>query len=126
MFLTNKEIYNAYEQMTLAYNDNSKYFPAKINFIIQKNKKALSELAKTIEESKQNIAKQHGTQDSTDVEVYHIPPELINQVNKELQDLMDVGYEVPIIKISLEELKNLEFTANQMEAIMFMIDESQV
>ena len=126
MLLTNKEIYNAYEQITLAYNDNSKYFPAKINFIIQKNKKILSELARTIEESKQNIAKQYGTEDDKDTDVYNIPPELIDKVNKELEDLMYLSYEVPIVQISLEEIEKLEFTSNQMEAIMFMIDESQV
>lgn len=123
MRLNNKEIYDIYEKLQLSFDNNSRYFPVKINFFIQKNKKVLKELCDIIDVSKQSIAQQYGVMDSEDVNLFHIKPENIEIAQKELNDLMNIEHDLNIMMISLKDIENLEFTPNQMEAIMFMIDE---
>lgn len=123
MILTNQQIYDFTEQIKQAFNDNSKYFPSKINFPIQKNKKLLMEAVGTIDKVKQSIAKQYGVQDLEDANLYHIKAEYIDQAQKELDDLMALEQDLNCTLISFKDIENLEFTSNQMEAIMFMIDE---
>lgn len=51
----NKEIIKIYESLNNAFSDN-KYFSAKINFYISKNKNIFASLVDEIEEERLNIA----------------------------------------------------------------------
>ena len=48
MILKNKDIIKYYEELSASFKDNTKYLPAKISFIIQKNIKMLKELSEEI------------------------------------------------------------------------------
>lgn len=123
MKLNNQQILEHYECLHFAFNDNKKYFPAKINYIIQKNIQNLKKLSKEIEIVKNNIVKHYGIQSEEDENLYTIPTEKRKTAQKELDDLLDFQQEINVFKIRLEDIEDLEFTSNQMEAIMFMIDE---
>ena len=71
---------------------------------------------------RQAIGAQYGiiTEDGS----FSIPPENVNAANKELEDLGNIIQEVPIQMIKFSEIdENIQLTPNQMEAIMFMIEE---
>lgn len=123
MLIKNVKIIQCFELLKENFNNNSKYLPAKIAFIIQKNIKVLKELSQEIYTLRDNIIKHYGAQDINDLESFIIPDEYKEIAQKELDDLIEMEQEVPILKLKFSDIENLEFTMNQMEAIMFMIEE---
>jgi hypothetical protein len=123
MTLTNNEIYIYAKNLIEAFNDKDQKLPIKINFYLQKNKNILIELAGAIEIARIEIAKNYGTLD-TESQQYIVPPEKIEEVNKELTDLLSLEQEVQIYMINIDNLSDdISLTTAQMEAIMFMIEQ---
>lgn len=123
MILKNKDIIEYYEELSASFKDNTKYLPAKISFIIQKNIKMLKELSEEIYSARNNIIQNYGIQDEEDKDSFIIPKEFQEITQKELDDLIEMEQEVNILMLKFSDIENLEFTMNQMEAIMFMIEE---
>lgn len=123
MVLKNQDIIEYYEELSISFKDNSKYLPAKISFIIQKNIKALKILSEEIYSARNNIIQHYGIQDEEDKESFIIPNEYKEITQKELDELIEMEQEVNILKLKFSDIENLEFTMNQMEALMFMIEE---
>lgn len=124
MKLNNRDIFNYYQKLESAFNVDNKYFPAKINFYIQKNKNILYNLSLLIEQTKNSIAQQYGLyQEESDS--YFIPFEQRSIAQQELSDLMNIEQEVNILQLTFNDIEQLEFTPNQMEAILFMIKEDE-
>lgn len=119
MKLTNGEIYNINSILMDVFKeeDNTHYFSAKINFLIQKNKKNITDAAFAVEKVRLEIINKYKTENNT------IPQDKIEEVNKELNDLLTIEQEVHIYKIPFEDLENIEFTSAQANALMFMIDD---
>ena len=123
MTLTNNEIYLYAKNLVEAFNDKDQKLPIKINFYLQKNKNTLIELASSIEVARMEIAKNYGNLDA-ESQQYVIPPEKIEEVNKELMDLLSLEQEVQIYMINIDNLSDdIALTTAQMEAIMFMIEQ---
>lgn len=123
MKLANKQIYDISKKLLESFNDNTKYFPAKVNFTIQRNKKNLLDIVETIEQVRLAIAAQYGSRDPENPDVFNIAPENMDIAQRELDDLTNTEQEVNITMLSLKDIENVEFTSNQMDAILFMIDE---
>ena len=123
MRLTNEQIYKNCEQLLKSFNDNTKYFPGKITFIIQRNKKTLLDICKTIDEVRASIAANYGEPDPENPGSYIIPAETRALAQIELNDLSAAAQEVNIIMLDYKDIENVEFTPNQMDAILFMINE---
>lgn len=123
MTLTNNEIYIYAKNLAEAFDDKDQKLPIKINFYLQKNKNTLIELATAIEAARIEIAKNYGTLD-TEARQYIIPPEKMDEVNKELIDLLTLEQEVQIYTINIDNLSDdIALTTAQMEALMFMIEQ---
>lgn len=121
MLLKNSEIYEITEGLLEHFNDASQRLPVKINFFLQRNKKTLIDLAREIESSRVFIAETYGEKSGEDGN-YRIPADKMEQAQKELSDLFNLEQEVPIQVIRIEDIDpNLEFSAAQMEALLFMI-----
>lgn len=122
MTLTNNEIYVYAKNLTEAFSDKNQKLPIKINFYLQKNKALLTELAMGIDMERLSIASSCGELD-LESQQYVIPPEKVEEVSKELNDLLSLTQEVQIYTIKIDDLDdNLSLTTSQMEAIMFMIE----
>lgn len=121
--LTNEEIYLINKQLNEVFENSGQYLPAKVNFYIQKNKKKIAELAQEIEESRAKIVINFGELSEEDEGKYFIPNEKMGDFQKELNDLLDIEQEIEIKIISIEDIENLHFTFQQMESLMFMIEE---
>ena len=122
MQLTNNFIYNKSLLLNSLFNNNEQYIPIKLNFIIRKNIQTLYNHLDEINAGRMAIGEQYGiiTEDGS----FSIPPERVNAANKELEDLGNIVQEVPIQMIKFSEIdENIQLTPNQMEAIMFMIEE---
>lgn len=123
MKLTNNEIYTYANNLAQAFDDKDQKLPIKISFYLQKNKNTLIQLAQDIEQSRMNIAQSHGTLDENNQQ-YVIPPEEMEIVAKELNDLFALEQEVQIYTINIDSFSDdLTITTAQMEAIMFMIEQ---
>lgn len=123
MKLTNTQIYNYANNLFGAFDDREQKLPIKISFYLQKNKNTLLQLAQDIETSRIEIAKTYGTLDE-ETSQYIIPPEKMEDANKELNDLFSLEQDVQIYTINIDNLSDdITITTAQMEAIMFMIEQ---
>lgn len=122
MKMTNAEIYSLSNALNVAFNDEERYFPAKLNFFIQKNKNVLAQLKEEIESVRLNIILQYGNINESEG-TYSVEPDKIKIVNQELADLLNISIEVPICTLKISEFDGLEFTPKQMQALLFMIEE---
>ena len=119
--LTNEEIYLINQKLNNSFEQSNQYLPARINFYIQKNKKIIADLASVIEEARNAIILEFGSPDEEGRVT--ISQDKIPEANKEIYDLFSIKQEMNIDLISLESIENYSFTMDQMEALMFMIEE---
>lgn len=124
MKLKNQEIYNIALKISNIFNSSCFIeLPIKINFYFSKNKKLLLELGKEIEDMKSNILLQYGEYNK-ETEQYIIQPDNIYQAQKELDDLFNLEQEINIYKVNIEDFpKDLKLTPDEMDALMFMIED---
>lgn len=125
MKLTNLQIYTLAQVYNESFADFNEYLPVRINFFLQKNKNTLMNLAQDIDNARMEIIKRYGTLNEAG-DAYSVPPESMDVANKELADLFSIEQEVKINKISLSAFDEIKLTTDQVQAIMFMIDEEQV
>lgn len=123
--LTNGNIYTYITKLTENFDKNDHSYPAKVNFCILQNKKTLTSLASAIEDSRIEIIKKYG--ELTDVESgqYTVPTNKIEEANKELQDLFNISQDVQLLMLHIEDFGTCEMTLDQMDALMFMIEEEK-
>lgn len=121
--LTNAEIYTYTTGLLNILSNSDRYFSAKINFILQKNKNTLLQYAQEIENSRMEIIKKFGTPTEGE-EKYEIPEDKVEEVNKELLDLLSISQEVQVLTFPLKDIEELAFTPTEMENLMFMIEEA--
>lgn len=119
--MKNKEVYNLSNNFHNAFDKDDKYRPAKVMYIIYKNIKKLDEIVNDLEQFRLNVINNYADIHSDDT--YSIEPEKCTLANKELEDLLEMDQQIDIIKLSLQDIEDLEFTPQQMEALMFMIEE---
>jgi hypothetical protein len=122
MKLTHENIYTYSLQLQNAFKDDSQRLPVKINFYLQKNKKALMDIAMEIEEERMNILRAYGTFD--DEGGVTIASDKVTEASREMSDLLALERDVDIYTIPFANLpEELNLTTAQMEALMFMIEE---
>lgn len=124
MKLTNTQIYIYAQNLHKAFNDLAQILPVKINFYIQKNKNLLKELATEIENSRKDIIYKYGVLDE-ETETYIIKDlESKKKAAQEVNDLLEIEQEVNLYMIPFDQFDgNLSLTVEQMDAILFMIQE---
>lgn len=122
MKLTNQEIYEKATEITVAFSNETKYIPVKLNFAIQKNLSVLSKLKEEIENNRIKIASEYGKLNSEGTQ-FIIEKENREKVEQELNDLFTMEQEIDIRTCSLSQIEGIDLTMEQMQAIMFMITE---
>jgi hypothetical protein len=120
--LTNNEIYNLATVLGEAFKDENLYLPIKVNFYLQKNITTLTDLAKTIEESRMAIAQHYGEKNE-DGTGFQIPTDKIEEASRELEDLFNLEQSVKIYTVSLEAFDEVKLSTKQMQAILFMVED---
>lgn len=123
--MSNRNIYSIGLKLDSFFNSETlktKYLPAKINFLIQKNKQELFKICNQLEKVREDVIRKYGEVDETN-STFTLPNEVTKQVNNELDELLDLTQKINISMIKLSDLEGLEFTLEQMDALMFMIEE---
>lgn len=121
MKLTNLQIINYTQALTSAFTDPKLYLPVRINFNIQKNAQTLTTLAKEIEESRIQILTHYGETSSDGM--IKVPENNQEEAVKEIQDLFSIEQDVNILMININSFGDLSLSLEQMNAIMFMVEE---
>ena len=122
--LTNNQIYNYTDSFIKNFSQRDIKFPVKVNFYLLKNQNTLLSLAQEIEQERINIAQEYGILNE-ETQQYEVPPEKIQEAKKKLDDLFNLTQEVKIYKVKLEDFGNIELTPDQMEALLFMIEDEE-
>ena len=122
MILTNNQIFKYAQDMINFLQDKTIYIPAKTNFYIQKNIKTLQSASADIDEARIKIAEHYGTYNQKD-NIYIVEPSNIDQASKEMDELFALSQDLDIKPIKLSELDGINFTTQQMQTLMFMIEE---
>ena len=123
MILTNKEIANTYP-ILFELKNGGKAFPVKVSYAIARNLKTLKSIAEDIDPLRLSILEKYGTLQE-DNNSYLIPPENKDIVIKELEDLDSVENDIKIYTIKLEQLDGYDLSVEEMEALDFMLEDSE-
>ena len=118
--MNNGMIYQYALILNEALNDNDLQMPVAVLFSIEKNKQTLMAVAQDVEKYRMDIIKKYGEEVDGN---YNVPQDKIEIANKELQDLFSIEQEVNIYKFNIEDLGDIKLTSNQMNAILFMIED---
>lgn len=119
--LTNQQIYSIATQLKQSFTDSTLRLPAKVNFMLQKNMVTLYNLAAEIEKARYDILAFYGS--VAEDGMITIPPEEQEEAQKELFELFDVEQEVNIMTTTIESFGETQLSLQQMEVLMFMIEE---
>lgn len=122
--LTNSQIYNYAAELMNNFSDKDLKLPVKINFYLQKNQLELLTLAQDIEQQRMDIIQEYGGLDE-ETQNYIIPNDKIQETTKKINELFDLTQDVKIYKVKLEDFGDIDFTPNQMKALLFMIEEEE-
>ena len=118
--MNNGMIYQYALTLNEALNNNDLQMPVAVIFSIEKNKQTLMTVAQDVEKYRMDIIKKYGEEVDGN---YNVPQDKIEIANKELQDLFSIEQEVNIYKFNIEDLGDIKLTSNQMDAILFMIED---
>lgn len=119
----NLEIY-AYAEALMENIKADLNLPVKVGFYIQKNMKKITELAQEIEKSRLEIFDKYGERDEENNQ-YTFEMSVQEDVQRELNDLFELTQEVKINMLELDWFEGIDFTAEQISAISFMINEDE-
>lgn len=122
--LTNNEIYNYANSLMEYFSDSEVKLPIKVNFYLQKNKNALTTLAQDIEQERINIIQEYGKLDE-ETQQFSIPQEKMAEASEKINDLFNLTQDVNLYKVNLDSFGDMELTANQMQALLFMIEDNE-
>ena len=121
--MTNLEIYAYADALMNAFKEEIT-LPVKVNFYLQKNMTRMIEAGKEIEKTRMEIIQKYGTptEDGQNIEV---SADMVETVNKELEDLFALEQEIKVNEISLEAFDGIDLTSAQVGAIAFMIKDEE-
>lgn len=122
MIFTNQEISESATKILVAFSNEIKYIPIKLNFAIQKNLYTLLTFKEKIEKKQMEIASKYGELNSEGTQ-FVIKSENKEKAEQELKDLFAMKQDIDIKTCSLSQVKDIKLTMEQMQAIMFMITE---
>lgn len=121
MKLTNGFVFQYTEELVgEILSDTEIKFPAKVNYIIQRNYQTLLSIAQAILKERINICETYSTGKEGDSYLFE-DKEKMEKANQELIDLMSVEQEVNILKFDIDSLGDVMLTNKQMDLLIFMI-----
>lgn len=118
--MLNKDIVTMYRGLTSLASDLETKLPAKVSFAIVRNIKLLTPIVEDIDFARQSVAATYGVEVESG---YSIPEQQIDTVNQELTAIAETEVDVPIVKVKMSDIENLNISVGIAEALEFMIEE---
>lgn len=98
--------------------------PAKQAYNIKKTMKSIQEKLKDVLETRNEIIKKYGIEkEDGSVEIPAEDVEAKKKFIEEYQQIINLEEDVDVRQLSIDELENIELTANEIETIDFLISE---
>ena len=120
--MTNLEIFNIANSLLENFSDANMELPVKVNFYFQKNMTNIVSMAQDIDKARMAIFTKYGKLDEENNQ-YKFEPDVVETVNKELQDLFELEQEVKINTLKLDWFDGVNLTTQQVAALAYMIEE---
>lgn len=122
MKLTNGYILTYTEALVEEILSNERLkFPAKVNYIIQRNYKKLLEIAQDVANERIKICEEYATSKENDTYRFEDKDKLL-KANEELTGLMSVEQDVNILTFDIDIIGDMMLNNKQMELLMLMIN----
>jgi hypothetical protein len=125
MLLQNSFIFEYTKLLDSVVADETLRFPARVNFIIQKNLNTFATLFGEINKQRMLTCEMYSTGVSEAGNFLFEDKEKRIQAENELSDLLNDTQEVTIKKFPLSAIEHLNLTSKQMEVLMFMIEDEE-
>jgi hypothetical protein len=90
----------------------------KLGYVMAKNKEKLRQEATIIYGLRRDIIMEHGKVEGKDIVV---PNEYVDEVNKKVNDLMDIENDVEIILAPIDAFEDLELNMEDIEGLTRMV-----
>lgn len=119
----NRDIITMYQGLSQLASNEGMRLPARVSFAVVRNLKMLIPIIEDIEMARQSIAETYGTLDVDNPTQYRIPENNRDTVNQELDAIMETEVDVPLVKIKMTEIEDLNISIAMAEALMFMVEE---
>jgi hypothetical protein len=119
----NRDIVTMYQGLSQLASNEGMRLPARVSFAVVRNLKMLIPIIEDIDMARQSIAETYGTLDVNNPTQYRIPENNRDTVNQELDAIMETEVDVPLVKIKMTEIEDLNISIAMAEALMFMVEE---
>ena len=119
----NRDIITMYQGLSQLASNEGMRLPARVSFAVVRNLKMLIPIIEDIDMARQSIAETYGTLDIDNPTQYRIPENNRDTVNQELDTIMETEVDVPLVKIKMTEIEDLNISIAMAEALMFMVEE---
>lgn len=119
----NRDIITMYQGLSQLASNEGMRLPARVSFAVVRNLKMLIPIIEDIDMARQSIAETYGTLDVDNPTQYRIPENNRDTVNQELDAIMETEVDVPLVKIKMTEIEDLNISIAMAEAFMFMVEE---
>lgn len=119
----NRDIIIMYQGLSQLASNQEMRLPARVSFAVARNLKMLIPIIEDIDMARQSIAETYGTLDIDNPTQYRIPENNRDTVNQELDAIMETEVDVPLVKIKMTEIEDLNISIAMAEALMFMVEE---
>ena len=116
--MKNGEVLELYETLQRISQNKELKFSVALGYTMAKNKEKLRQEATIIYGLRRDIIMEHGRVDGNDIIV---PNEYVDEVNKKVNDLMEIENDVEVIKVPVNLFENIELNMEDIEGLSDMI-----
>ena len=116
--MKNGEVIELYETLNNLCNDPTLKLSVPVGYMFAKNKERLRQEAVVIYDERRKIIMEHGKLEGQDIIV---PKEYLDDVNKKIEQLMELENDVQVQQIPIELLDHYEFSMKDIQKLIPII-----
>lgn len=124
MRMTNSEIIETYNNLN-EIKGNTQDLPVKVSYAVVRNLNILKHVALDIEKVREDLLRQLGAQRDIDTGNFMIPKDKVLEADEKLKNLGEVDNQIDIYTIPLSLLDGCNIDIKTMNALYFMIIDSE-
>lgn len=116
--MKNGEVIELYETLQRISENKDLKFNVALGYTMARNKEKLRQEATIIYKMRRDIIMEHGQADGKDITV---PAEYVDEVNKKINDLMEIENDIQLTQVPIELFNDIELNMEDIEGLSGMI-----
>lgn len=116
--MKNGDVIELYETLQRISENKELKFNVALGYAMAKNKEKLRQEATIIYKMRRDIIMEHGKIDGKDITV---PAEYVDEVNKKINDLMEIENDIQLTQVPIELFSDIELNMEDIEGLSGMI-----